>query len=70
MKPAFLAGLVLAVVFALIGVYYLIPMTTAHILASNPNTSDVKHALVFFVLAIVAVIGGRFAANAGAAPTK
>lgn len=70
MKPIFLVGIVLAVIFALIGVYYLIPMSTAHLFATKVNTADIKHAAVFFVLAIIAIIGGRFAANAGSATAK
>jgi hypothetical protein len=66
MKPAMLLGILLFVVFAAIGVYYLIPMSTAHILASNPNTSDVKHALLAFALAIISIVGGRIVAGSSA----
>jgi hypothetical protein len=46
-----------------IGVYYLIPGIN-HVLASPPQEIHVKHAVVFFGLAIVSVVGARFAANA------
>ena len=64
MKPIFLLGIVLAVILAAIGVYYLIPVSGAHLFATKIHASDVKHAALFFVLAILAIIGGRFAANA------
>lgn len=68
MKPAYLVGGLLFVVCAAIGVYYLIPMSTAHLFSSHgPNYSDTKHAIVFFGLAIVSLIGARFAANASSA---
>lgn len=66
MKPTttYLIGGIVALISAAIGVYYLIPIpNSAHILASKVNTADVKHALVFFGLAIVILIGARFAAN-------
>ena len=53
---------VLAVVAALIGVYYLIP-NVYHVLASDPMASHVKHAIAFFGLAVVLVVAGRFARN-------
>jgi len=56
MKPAYLVGIALFVVFAAIGVYYLIPGID-HVLASPPKDSHFKHALVFFALAIVSILG-------------
>ena len=69
MKPAtaYLLGAVGFLVCVAIGIYYIIPMSTEHFLSSHgPNYSDTKHALVFFVLAIVCLIGARFAANSKA----
>jgi hypothetical protein len=66
MKPAtaWMLGILGFVVCAAIGVYYLIPMSTAHILSSHgANYSDTKHALVFFGLGIICVIAARFIAN-------
>jgi hypothetical protein len=70
MKPAtaYLLGGIGFLICAAIGVYYLIPMSTAHFLSSHgANYSDTKHALVFFALALVCLIGARFAANASRA---
>jgi hypothetical protein len=64
MKPAYLFGGLLFLVFAAIGVYYLIPGID-HVLADPPKDIHVKHALVFFALAIVSLVGARFVANAG-----
>jgi hypothetical protein len=66
MKPttAYLLGGVIAIVCVAIGVYYLIPIPNGtHLLASTVDAADVKHALVFFGLAVVALVGARFAAN-------
>ncbi len=51
---------VLAVVAALIGVYYLIP-NVYHVLADPPMIAHYKHAIAFFALAVVLVVAGRFA---------
>jgi hypothetical protein len=64
MKPAWLIGGALAIICVALGVFYLIP-GIYHPFASAPATGmHVKHAIVFFGLAIVAIIGARFAANA------
>ena len=70
MKPAlaYLLGAIGFVVCAAIGVYYLIPMNTAHFLSSHgAHYSDTKHAIVFFVLAVICLIAARFGANSGKA---
>ena len=65
MKPsvAYLIGGIVFVLCAALGVYYLIP-GVYHVLANPPQATHLKHALVFFALAAVALIGARFAANA------
>jgi hypothetical protein len=64
MKQAYLIGGVVAVVCVLIAVYYLIPGIN-HILASgDPTSRHLKHAVAFLALAVVALVGARFAANA------
>jgi hypothetical protein len=64
MKPAYLIGGLIFVVCAAIGIYYLIPLKgQAHILATVPDKVDVTHAVAFFVVGIVALIGARFVAN-------
>jgi hypothetical protein len=50
----------LAVVAALIGVYYLIP-NIYHVLSDPPMIAHYKHAIAFFALAVVLVVAGRFA---------
>jgi hypothetical protein len=62
---AYLVGGVVFVVCAAIGVYYLIPGIN-HVLASPPQGTHIKHTLVFFALAVLALVGARFAANANA----
>jgi len=64
-STAYLLGGIGFIICVAIGVYYIIPMSTAHFLSSHgPNYSDTKHALVFFVLAVVCLVAARFAANA------
>jgi hypothetical protein len=53
------------VVCVALGIYYLIPGIN-HVLADPPNAQHIKHSIVFFALAIVALIGARFAANSKA----
>ena len=54
---------ILAVVAAIIGVYYLIP-NVYHVLATHDIMQpQIKHAIAFFVLAVVLVIAGRFVRN-------
>jgi hypothetical protein len=66
-KPstAYLIGGIIAVVCVALGIYYLIPGIN-HVLADPPQAQHIKHTLVFFALAIVALIGARFAANSKA----
>lgn len=54
-----------ALVWVAIGVYYLIP-GSKHVLASSRTATDphLKHAITVCALAVVALIGARFAANA------
>lgn len=69
MKPAtvYLVGGIIFLVCIAIGIYYLIPLSTAHIFSSHgPNYSDTKHALAFFAVAIVVAIAARFVANSRA----
>ena len=59
----YLLVILVAIACAGIGVYYLIP-GFEHILlfsiSGNPNTYHLKHALVFFGLSVVALLGVRF----------
>ena len=65
-SPVCLVGGVVALVCVAIGIYYLIPSKTAHFLG-KANVSDYKHSIVFFVIAVVAMIGARFVANSKSA---
>lgn len=67
MKPstAYLIGGIIFIVCVAIGIYYLIPGIN-HILADPPQEQHIKHSIVFFALAIAALIGARFAANSRA----
>jgi cobalamin biosynthesis protein CobD/CbiB len=54
---------ILAAVAVLLGVYYLIP-NVYHVLAEpNPMDMHVKHAIAFFAVAVVLLLGGRFLRN-------
>jgi hypothetical protein len=59
----FVIVVLIAVACAGIGVYYLIP-GIPHILifsiSGNPNSYHLKHALVFFGLAVLALLGVRY----------
>lgn len=66
LKPstAYLLGAIGFLLCVGIGIYYLVPMSTAHFMSSHgPHYSDTKHAIVFFGLAVVCLVGARFAAN-------
>ena len=59
----FTLALILAVLFVLGGVYYLIP-NMYHVLTFHDATQpQLKHALAFFAVAVVLVVGARFARN-------
>lgn len=59
----FVVVILLAIAFAGIGVYYLIP-GIYHILifsiSDNPYTYHLKHALLFFALSVAALISARY----------
>ncbi len=64
----FAAALALAALAVLAGIYYLIP-NVYHVLTFHDATQiQVKHAIAFFALAVVLVVGARFARSS--APTK
>jgi hypothetical protein len=58
-RPLSLALLALAVIFALAAVFYFTQKTS--FLASGPPAMHVKHAIVFTVLTLLAVIAANFA---------
>ena len=68
MKQAYLIGGAICAVCVLLAVYYLIPGIN-HVLASgDPTSPHLKHAIAFLALAVVALLGARFAANAETRP--
>jgi hypothetical protein len=67
MKTAYLIGGLVCLVCLAIGIYYLVPGPTHLLVSSAPTARHLKHAAVFFVLAVLSLVGARFAANAGAA---
>ena len=55
-------------VCVLLGIYYLIPGIYHPLtFSSSPTSSHLKHTLLFFGLAVLALIGTRFVAKSGAA---
>lgn len=64
MKRAYLIGALVAVACLAAGIYYLVPGINHVLVFERPTERHVKHALVFFGLAVIALIGARFAANA------
>ena len=65
MNRAWLIGGVLAVICVALSVYYLIPgIYHPFTFSGTPYTRHVTHAIVFAGLAIVSILGARFAANA------
>lgn len=67
MKSAWLIGGALAAVCVVLAIYYLIPGIYHPFTSSDPTKSHLKHAVVFLGLAVVSVVGARFAANANRA---
>jgi hypothetical protein len=65
MNRAYLVGGLICLVCLAVGFYYLVPGVN-HVLTFSgaPTDRHVKHALAFFGLAVVALVGSRFAANA------
>ena len=68
MKNAYLIGGVLCALCVIVAVYYLIPGVNHVLVSEDPWGAHVKHAVAFLALAVVALIGARFAANAETRP--
>ncbi len=58
-RPLALALIVLAVIFAVVAVFYFTQKT--NLLASGPPAIHVKHALLFTVLAVLSLVAANFA---------
>lgn len=56
--------IIAGVVCLLLAIYYIIPGIYHPFTGSDPNSSHLKHFLVFLALAVVAFVGSRFARNA------
>ena len=66
MKSAWLVGGVIAVICIALAIYYSLsgiyhPLT----FSGSPYAHHYKHAILFIGLAVVALLGARFAANSG-----
>lgn len=62
---AWTVGVILAVICVALGVFYLIPGPFhPFTFSGTPTGSHLTHGIVFFLLAVVAIFGARFAANA------
>jgi len=68
MKNAYLIGGAICAVCVLVAVYYLIPGINHILTSGDPTSPHVKHAVAFLALAVVALVGARFAANAETHP--
>ena len=64
MKNPWAVGGVIAAVCVVIAIYYAIP-GVYHVLtfSGKPTDPAIKHVILFAVLAVVALVGARFAAN-------
>lgn len=56
--------LAIAAVCVLIAIFYLIPGPTHPFVSEDPTGQHIKHALLFFGLALLCGIWARFASNA------
>lgn len=63
-SSAYLLGALAFIVCVGIGVYYLVPGINHVLVSDHPLDAHIKHALVFFALALVSLAGSRFVANA------
>jgi hypothetical protein len=64
MKSAWLVGGLIAVVCVALAVYYALPgVYHPFTFSGTPYSHHYTHAIVFIGLAVVALIGARFAAN-------
>lgn len=68
MKNAYLIGGVICAVCVIIAIYYLVPGMNHVLVSEDPLGRHVKHAVAFLALAVVALVGARFAANAEPRP--
>jgi hypothetical protein len=62
---AYTLGALAAAICVAIGVYYLVVGPYKLLVSDDPHGQHIKHALVFFALAVVSLIAARFVANAG-----
>ena len=55
--------IVLAIIFLLLMVFYLIPGVNHPLVSDNPLGSHAKHAILFAALAVLSFVWARFASN-------
>lgn len=64
MKSAWLVGGLIAIVCIALAIFYAIPGVNHPLtFSSTPTAAHYKHTLLFIGLAIIALVGARFAAN-------
>ena len=64
----FTLALILAVLSVVAGVYYLVPNVYHVLTFHDAMQPQLKHALAFFAVAVVLIVGARFARNS--APSR
>jgi hypothetical protein len=55
--------IVLAVVFVILAIFYLIPGVSHPLVSDNPLGMHAKHAILFVGLAVLSLVWARFATN-------
>ncbi len=55
--------IILAVIFVILAVFYLVPGISHPLVTDNPAGSHLKHTLLFVGLAVLSLIWARFATN-------
>ena len=68
MKNAYRLGGVICAICVLIAAYYLVPGVDHLLVSEDPLGRHGKHAVAFLALAVTALLGARFAANAETRP--
>jgi len=55
--------IILAAVFLLLMVFYLVPGISHPLVSDNPTSAHAKHAILFGGLAVLSLVWARFASN-------
>jgi len=57
------AAIVLAIIFVILAIYYVIPGPSHPLTSGNPTAAHYKHVVLFVILAVLSLIGARFTAS-------